>query len=185
MTLEEFLKMLGCLPKECIAVRGDGAGTCIETTRAFIRICKHFGFNAEPLAVSCAVVNDNWSVGVGFDESKFTPEAVQILQAPKAANGHLVVWLPEHRVLIDPTLHATASRPQHGLVIGAMVRVTVPPEFDAGDACSFGDGSVTITYQRSDWDGWRFSHAWQGDKAANKSYSNMIIAGLEQLTPSS
>jgi hypothetical protein len=181
MNLEDFIAALKKIPRESTLVGNGGVGACIQSTRAFIRVCKHFGFDAEPLAVSCAVYNDKWSVGCGWDETAYTPDAVQ--PNGNGADVHLVVWLPAHRVLIDPTIHVLTARPQYGLVIDCVVTCSVPPEFDAGEAVQATDAGITVTYKRSNYDGWRHTHAWQGAKAFTREYADEIIDKIKSDAP--
>jgi len=173
--------------------------SCIATTRAVIRILKHFGITAYPLPVRVLIYNpgfvdallrgDNppldegplfhawcdrnkaWSVGVG----------VPVPGKVDGYEGHLIAALPEQKIFIDASIDQ-AHRPQHGIffegpIVGPLPENFKPEnsfvglEFDSSNGCH-------MVYQPLENPRWRVSPDWV-DKSRTKKAVKKTIEYIE------
>lgn len=176
LALDNIINLFQRLPDEVVA-RPDGQGDCIASTGVFIRVLKRLGYDAEPLCVSVAVYNSQHSVGCGD-----WPEGREGAYKPSDGGfaGHLVIWLPKERILIDPVLHVMMRRPEKGMDF-PMPWFRMPDGWDGSPVSDEAYG-CTFVYKRLDGveKYWRFSHAWQGMRAEKKRLANLIIEQMKE-----
>jgi hypothetical protein len=81
---------------------GKPAGTCVTTCLTLIRALEHLGFSAEPLAACASVFSRD------THNTKITDVGVwehpPVVRPDGTTNGHMIVWSPSFRRMIDPTI---------------------------------------------------------------------------------
>lgn len=143
------------------------ADSCIAASRALIDALRLRGVAARPLVSRALVVNpyvtervrasaqknvqpgdvfawiaepEGYGLGLGFAD-------VDGPHGEEKWEGHLAVYLPEHRLFVDLTLDQ-ASRPQHGIALTSLVMKT-DVDIERGGAFSVQCGDSLVFYYPS------------------------------------
>lgn len=128
---------------------GDGNHTSIETAALFVRAAQNLGFVAEPRATA-VIVNDRATQREAVAGQKAYEKASDTAKRNPAnypapgweGAGHVVVYVPTYRLLIDPSLPQLRDRGiEAPPLIGSLISLTT-----ADGTWQFTLKSLGITY---------------------------------------
>lgn len=161
-TLEQVLDGIRAVLRTEI-LKGFTMDSCIGTTRAVIRVLRHFGYDAEPLPVAAYVYNAVMTKHI--EDGTFVPSkdprfnawcdetgawGVSVGAPTKDPNdwaGHLVAIVKDRSLLIDASIDQ-ASRPHKGIHLPRAMIGRYHDTFLTGEMLHIqgGDGS-SLVYQ--------------------------------------
>jgi hypothetical protein len=168
--------------------------SCIATTRATIRLLRHYGYDAAPCPVRLFAFNKQyldqlekgtrpptdpgalsawcdlhkaWSVGLG----------VPVPGKQDGYEGHLVVLMNEPRRLLIDGSADQVSRPKHGILVNSPIVSPCPEGFPIKKKSSIellGDHGELLIYEPIDNQRWRVSPDWNNKKRTQRALRKTI-----------